>query len=206
MKRRNFILGGVAAAVVPQAARAEVRCTQYDYNGVQMCEAGIPSLQVYSALQECPQWCWAACVQMVFARYGRLVRQRAIVEREYPDLACAAAVGPQIVRAVNSGPWYDTAGRRFAAEAYPLADFDFGVGNINAAAAAANELSNGHPLINGAVGHATVMTAMSFYRDFRGRGQVQSITVRDPWPGAVSRRTLRADEVYGTRLLLAVRL
>jgi hypothetical protein len=193
----------VAMGVLPSWARAEVRCGNFDPRGVQLCEAGIPSLQLISARQACPQWCWAACIQMIFARYGRQVHQEWIVHRLFGDLRCSPANGPQIVAAA-SGTWRDISGRTFAARAYPIADFNLGISNYNMGADAAQELAAGRPLINGALGHATVMTAMTYYRAANGYGQVESITVRDPWPEAPPRRLLTAQEAGGSNLLVGM--
>ncbi|MEM6475549.1 MAG: papain-like cysteine protease family protein [Pseudomonadota bacterium] len=205
MKRREFIVGaGAAALMVPGSASAALRCTNADWRGIQQCEAGIPSLRIIPALQRCPQWCWAACIQMIFAKHRHRVSQEDIVAGLFGDLRCSPANGPQIARAVNSRRWRDSRGRRFYPKAFPLADFDFGVNNFSAAAQAARYLADGYPLINGAVGHATVMTSMTYLRAPNGQGEVQSIIVRDPWPGAGGRRMLTAREAYGTRLLLAI--
>lgn len=203
MKRRDLILGAMAMGALPSWARAEVRCTNFDARGVQLCEAGIPSLQLISARQECPQWCWAACIQMIFLRYGRPVPQEWIVHRLFGDLRCSPANGPQIVAAA-SGEWRDSNGGRFRARAYPIADFSLGISNYNMGADAAQHLAAGRPLINGAIGHATMMTAMTYYRAANGYGQVQSITVRDPWPEAQPVRQLTAEEASGSNLLIGI--
>jgi len=62
----------------------------------------------------------------------------------------------------------------------------------------ARELAANNPLINGAAGHATMISAISYYRNFHGQGQVVSITVRDPWPGNANRRFLTPQEAQGT--------
>lgn len=206
MDRRKFVVSALAAAAIPTAARAEVVCGPPNYQGIQPCEAGIPSFQLIRAMQECPQWCWAACIQMIFAKHGYEVPQRQIVQRVYPNQACAPANGPQMVSAINAAPWVDRYGEEFYPFAYPLADFTMGVGNVYAAAQAAQELSEGRPLINGAVGHATVLTSMSYYRDGFGNGSVQQLIVRDPWPGNPGRRLLGPQEVVGTQLLIAIQL
>lgn len=202
--RRHFIVGGSLLTCMPSMLQASLRCTPYNGNGIQICEVGIPSLSLIQARQACPQWCWAASIQMIFALGGRLLPQEQIVERLYPDVRCSPANGPQIIATVNSGPWQDMTGRIFNPNAYTLADFDFGYQNANAALQAAQHLAAGIPLITGALGHATVMTAMSYYRDATGNAQVESITVRDPWPGNPPRRVLTAAEVQGTRLLIAI--
>lgn len=198
------MLGAAAGCISPFSAHAEIQCTQPNPRGVQVCIAGVSSLRFFSALQECPQWCWAASIQMIFATQGRVVPQTSIVQRLFPDLRCSPANGPQIVNAVNSGPWQDQEGNTFLAQASPLADLSFGISNPLAAAQAAQELAAGRPLINGALGHATVMSAMRYARDAYGNGRPLEILVRDPWPGNQHRRRLTAQEIHGTVLLISV--
>jgi len=77
---------------------------------------------------------------------------------------------------------------------------------MNAAPIVATELANGYPLINGALGHATVLTEMTYLRDRFGRGMPVEFTVRDPWPENPNRRSLNAQEVAGTNFLALVRV
>jgi hypothetical protein len=68
-----------------------------------------------------------------------------------------------------------------------LWDAQFGFGRPDAIAIAAQELARNNPLILGAMGHATVMTAMTY----SGNGQfiqINEVIIRDPWPGNPNRR------------------
>ena len=205
MDRRLFLLSGLAMAVTP-AASAEYQCSYPDAYGRQICTAGIPSLRFYAARQLCDQWCWAACIQMVFATAGRYVSQEAIVLKLFGGLVCAPASGGRAIIAAINGNWIDDNGYPFSAYSEPLLDLSAGYPNPEAAAAAARELANGYPLINGALGHATVLTAMTYARDAYGNGQPLELTVRDPWPDNPSRRTLSMQEAGSTDFLAAVRV
>ena len=136
---------------------------------------------------------------------GYDVYQEDIVARLYPNLACSTATGIEIA-GVTSGRWIDRRGYRFRAEVAPLLDLSMGLANSNAAAQVASELAADRPVINGAMGHATVLTAMTYLRDQFGRGMPQQITVRDPWPGNRNRRTLSPQEALGTFFIAAVRV
>ena len=141
---------------------AEVSCGYPDYYGNQICTAGISSLRFHSAFQQCDQWCWAACIQMIFSTAGHPVAQEAIVQKLFGSLVCAPAPsGYAILQAVN-GVWRDNYGQAFQAQAVPLTDLAAGFSNPNAAVAAANELAAGYPLINGAMNHATVAHSNDF--------------------------------------------
>lgn len=205
MDRRKFILAGAASAVgIGTTASADWRCTQFNWIGVQRCEAGV-SIPYFTSEQECKNWCWAACVQAVFKYHRRNVSQKRIVNRVYSDTGCYPANGPQIVSAIN-GRWQDENGSSFHAYGEPLLDLQYGIQNPNAAAQVAMELANGNPLINGAVGHATMITAMSYYRDTNGNGQPNKITVRHPWPYSKNKRFLTAREAQGTFFIARIRV
>ena len=113
MDRRQFVLGAAAtAALMPASASAAMRCTAYNrYTGVRQCEVGIPSPRMVTAAQQCPQWCWAACIQMIFAKHNHVVDQREIVARLFGSLRCSPAQGNEIVATINSGRWIDSRGR-----------------------------------------------------------------------------------------------
>lgn len=138
--------------------------------------------------------------------HGRTVPQEEIVDRVYYDRGCRTATGEQIIRAI-SGTWTDRrTGRRFRARGEAVVDLHRGIWNPNAAATIARELANNNPLINGAVGHATVITAMRYLRDVNGNGLPQSITVRDPWPYRPNKRWLTPQEASGTFFVARVRV
>lgn len=174
-----------------------MQCTPYDARGIQLCQAGVYIRNFVTAQQRCQNWCWAACIEAVFHQHGYVVPQRAIVARIYPDLSCRPATGPQIVRAL-SGNWIDQYGYRFQAWGEPIIDLHYGIWSFDAAAIVARELAANNPLINGAAGHATMISAISYYRNYHGQGQVASITVRDPWPGNANKRFLTPQEAQGT--------
>ncbi len=204
--RRNLVLAGAASMAAASVAQAAMQCMPVAM-GVNQCQVGLPSIAVQGAeSQECQQWCWAACLSSIFAYYGVRVSQQRIVAKIFGGNICAPAFGPQIIAAAR-GAWTADNGQQFLADAQPLVDLQFGVYAPNAAAQAAKSLASGIPLINGALGHATVMTAMTYLADAYGRSQITAITVRDPWnPGGSSaiRRDLTAGEAASTQFLAQV--
>lgn len=207
MHRRSFMLGLAASSSslsIAAPAVADWRCTQYDWRGVQYCEAGV-SIPRFTAQQRCQNWCWAACIEAVFRFHGYSVPQEEVVSRVYRDLGCRTATGPQIIGAIT-GQWIDSRGRRFAAYGEPILDLHHGIWNQFAAVSVARDLANNNPLINGAAGHATMITKMTYFRDVFGNGQPNSVTVRDPWPGNANRRLLTPQEAAGTFFIARVRV
>jgi hypothetical protein len=146
--------------------------------------------------QRCPEWCWAACI------FGSEV--------------CRPAIPAQIIRAIN-GEWIDQYGFKFRAGAEQLPDASLSVRTSvprpSAPGAADDltiglffndgakrlvaELDKGYPLIIGAVGHATVLTAANYTKQRSGFVGLTELTVRDPWPDNPNRRTLTPNEVQG---------
>lgn len=182
---RRGLLAGAGACLLPGAAVAGLSCTGFAdpaQPGVQRCRVGLPSVHVLGAGQLCPHWCWAACIQSLFATAGFVIRdQSRIVAALFgrADL-CLAATGAQIVGTI-SRDWQADDGRWFRAQAQPLLDLSMGLWNPRVVQATAWDLANGFPLINGALGHATLMTGMTYLTDQAGtlRG-IEDIVVADP--------------------------
>jgi hypothetical protein len=209
--RRAFLAGAAAAVAAPAAA--EIACTPFTGPapwGIQRCVVGIPSVRVLGAGQECRNWCWAACIQSLFATGGFIIRdQRRIVAALFGrgDI-CASATGAQIVGTI-ARDWQADDGRWFRADALPLMDLSLSLWRPDVAQIVSNDLAAGFPLINGAVGHATLMTAMTYLRDHRGNGMVEDITVRDPFVPRgqpAVQRSLTPLERQGTFFVAQVRV
>ena len=203
LDRRKFITIAGASLALPITAQAAGYCTGFNNQGIARCEIGVVLNTVRTARQQCPQWCWAAAIQTIFDYAGYNVSQTQIVERLYPDRRCATANSRQILQTIE-GRWQDRNGRRFYASPVPVLDLQMGVWNPSAGSHVATALANGYPLISGAVGHATVLTAMSYLKDVYGKILVQSVTLRDPWPGRPNKRYLTPQEAYGTSFLAGI--
>ena len=120
--RRQFIWGlGGAVALAAGGARAEIACQPYG-EGSEICQVGLRlAPEAITAQQECEFWCWAACIESIFALRGFAVSQAEIVQRVYDQPICAPAVGTVIAEAA-SGDWQARDGRRFRAETEVLID------------------------------------------------------------------------------------
>lgn len=212
--RRGVLAGAGAVLAAPGAATAALTCTGFSdpaQPGVQRCRVGLPSVNVLGAGQLCPHWCWAACIQSLFATAGFVIRdQSRIVAALFgrADL-CLAANGAQIVRTI-SRDWQADDGRWFRAQAQPLLDLSMGLWNPRVVQATAWDLANGFPLINGALGHATLMTGMTYLTDQAGtlRG-IEDIAVADPLVPLgqpALKRSLTAAEARATFFVGQVRV
>ena len=201
--RRQFLTTLIGAAAYAATARAERVCMPYD--DVEVCEVGLKiDPHVTTAQQECLYWCWAACVESIFALGGYRVSQEDIVRRVYDQPVCAPAFGPTIAAAA-SGAWQTRDGHRFTTDAEILIDANEGIWRPDAAAVAAQELTANRPLILGALNHAVLLTAITFAQDRTGNYRILQAVVRDPWPTSPNRRVLTEAEAQQMFFLAAVR-
>ena len=184
MKRRRFI-----------------NISSYKSGGALLqCEVGIDSLIASitaSAVggQHLNQWCWAACIETIFRYYGYIVPQAFIVKQTWGAIINRPADLSEILSNLNR-LWVDANGRRF------LVSGDVLSANL---VTAAQDLSQDMPLIVGTMGHAMVLTSLSWLTDVYGESLVTDAVVRDPWPN-VGRRILSVEEFYNTKLLARIRL
>jgi hypothetical protein len=198
--RRVFFMGAAALLTLPsRSARAELQCS--DFPGYRTCTSGVRVGGV-TAQQKCSEWCWAACVEAIFAFHGRQVSQDRIVAKVFGAPACTPAAGPQIVSAIN-GTWSTDDDDSFDAQADVLWDTQYGFGRQDAIVQAAQALAAGNPLILGAMGHATMMTAITYSMDAY-RVQINQVLLRDPWPGNPNLRALSTQEAMFTQFLAKV--
>ena len=155
-------------------------------------------INFHPAKQSKKNWCWAACIQMVFANKGYSVSQERIVRKVFEDETDAGASPNQIADAVD-GSWSDANGRNFFADSEVLWDSSRFFAKTEPRERAAVYLDDGLPLIVGALGHATVLTGLQFER-----GGALRIKVLDPWPSARRQRLLSAEETINTSFLMAI--
>lgn len=205
LTRRSLVTGLAASSLlVTEDAKAALACRITDRG--RLCHVGVSIGDVNTALQQCPSWCWAACIQTIFELRNFLVSQDAIVRKLYGQKICSTARGSQIIAAIN-GTWVDARGKTFRAGAFEIMDLEYGIGEPRKAVrSVAKELANGHPVINGALGHATLLTAMTYLRTPDKQMLPQKIIVRDPWPKRPNKRELTASEFAFTHFIAAVKI
>lgn len=167
------------------------------------CHAGVQFGPRQSARQLKPHWCWAACIQTIFATHGFSVPQQRIVEKIFGNLHDQSATAQEILSAID-GAWEGQNGKSFDAKGFVLWDRVAKFERPDAIAEAAKELENGNPLIFANDIHTMVLTAMTYSEDPDGRIFVESLTVRDPWPYIANRHSLPVDEIAKSGLLCGV--
>lgn len=175
MLRRNFlrVAGAASGALATGSALAELNCSPFYPPGVQQCTAGIPShIASLSAFQQNnTQWCWAACISMVFSYYGHPVSQARIVLETWGEILNMPGQPWDILANLNR-PWVDDLGQAFSVYGDSLS-----ANHVTAA----QDLAANRPLIIGTMGHAMLLTAVTYMRNGWGQGYIIDARVRDPW-------------------------
>ncbi|HPF10134.1 MAG TPA: C39 family peptidase [Flavobacteriaceae bacterium] len=183
----------------PTEITAGLNCSPFNNMGVQRCTAGIDSSVLNIAAkdkQHASQWCWAASIETVLNYYGYDITQEDIVYQTWGKIQNMPGQPNDILNALNK-TYTDRQGRVFTVSANT-----FSANHVTAA----QDLANDNPLIIGTLGHAMVLTAVEYYRDINGNGQIINAIVRDPWPYSPGRRSLSPNEWYSTSLLVRIRV
>ena len=198
LSRRQLVLGAATILAPPlRPVSAGLSCQDTPY-GLQVCTVGV-SIPINPAYQAQLHWCWAACVEAIFASHNHKVGQERIVEKVFGGDVDQGALGPQIVAAIN-GTWTGDDGEdTFTANAEVLWDPLFGVGRSDALLQCALDLEADSPLIVGAIGHANVLTEMTY-----SAAQVLQLVVLDPYPGNPTRRALSQLEMQNIQFLAKI--
>lgn len=186
MTRILLTLAVLALGAAPSTALALETCTKGQ--GYSDCEVYVhPTIsQAIAKRQNCTQWCWAACIEMVFATNGYCVKQEKLVEKIYgkkrPNLPATPA---KLVEAINGTHQDERDEARFQATGR----------EIRSLKEAIDELRDGHPIIIGSHGHATVLKRLKYrINDKKEITQILDISVVDPWPDTKSVRHYSAAE------------
>jgi Papain-like cysteine protease AvrRpt2 len=165
---------------------------------IQLCAAGIPSaaldVTAYDR-QQASEWCWAASISGVFAYYGHPISQQEIVSQAYGAIVNFPGT-PQAIMASLNRSWTDENGNTFTSIATAYTN----------KFTAAQDLANDEPLIVASLGHAMILTAVTYTRYPNGNGFIQSAKVRDPWPYNAQRRPLSQPELANVSMLIRVRV
>lgn len=187
MLRRTLLLSS-AAAFCAQTGRAATQCSPT------ICETSL-SFRRFAARYEPQyqsQWCWAACISMVFGHYGYRVAQERIVTEAYGAPVDMPAVNGFVIASALNRVWIDDRGREFEASLEAVFDVMAGYSTLDNIGIV-DALDEGNPIIVGARGHAVVMTSVQYINTPVGPNIVR-VGVFDPWPGR-GPRWLAPDEM-----------
>lgn len=160
------------------------------------------TFRYFSSLQHSSNWCWAASLQMIFNYYGIAITQEQIVARSYGVAANGALpnwTGNWRVITANLNNWsVDNGGKQYIVRAV------FNQGPPDPVYLI-GQLSLKRPVLIGYrtgpnSAHAVVVTACSYIETDDGP-VIQSIIVRDPWPGPGNMTNNGRKEWHGNDLV-----
>ena len=143
--------------------------------------------------QDCPEWCWAASIAMIFNYYGHPISQETIVQTTYGGTVCAAG-GPYTIPADLSSSWTDANGDDFSCTVTAAYDFLNGINAIDNRIII-NELENDRPLVYCNTHHAMVLVAADYY-ETGAEPFIVNCGVLDPYPGIPNFHTLSPPELH----------
>jgi hypothetical protein len=186
MKRRDFLNGAMCAALGQLAACTPVTPTPQpkDPSGSQggLQTAQVQMVQLAQAIrqQQCPEWCWAACISMMFNFYNHPLSQAEIVAATYGGVLCLPANTTTTIGIDLSRPWIDDRGRSFSSQVVSAYDYFNGIRTFSNQTIVDALVAN-NPLLYCNTSHAMVVYAVTYIPTAAGPNIV-SVNVVDPWP------------------------
>ncbi len=189
MDRRGFILGSTALALASPLHAAEMEIGGRKPAVRRRVWVENPTL----VQQQCPLWCWAASITMIFANLGHIINQKQIVERVFGSLVCEPAETGRTMAYALSDKWTDVLGLSFQSRVVAAYDQMAGVNRISNTFIV-DELRNNRALLYANRNHAMVMTAVEFTETPTGPS-VYRVGVLDPYPTNKSFRSLTPLEM-----------
>ena len=162
--------------------------------------------QPHLVQQQCPLWCWAASISMIFKTYGYDVPQQKIVQETFGSVVCVASGNPVTIARDLSRDWTDSGGNSFTSQVTAAYDAWNGINTLDNRFIV-SQLANDKPLLYCNTHHAMVLVAVDFF-DTPGEPNVVAAGVLDPFPGnagfhALSPPELRAAQMGGQMTFLA---
>ena len=195
MNRRTFLGALTGILTQPAWALAKTKCRSTSQGQLCISEVNFKAFQQHAyKRQQKSQWCWAACISMLFTYYGHPVSQRRIVEEVYGNpVNMPAKAGIVMARQLNR-EWVDDRGKSFTSTLTAVYDFAYKVFAIEDRRLI-DELDSNHPLVIGAGHHAMVLTSVQYYRTPKGPRLISG-GVFDPWPGRGPRSLIPRELVF----------
>lgn len=207
MNRRIFLYGSGASLIASQ-----IGCALPPTPAPNQKTASVNMPQLYQVVtqQQCEEWCWAACISMIFDFYGHPMTQPDIVAATYGAVVCLPAGSSTTIERAFSRRYFDDRGVSFVSQVTAAYDFSNGINTFDNLLVV-NDLSGNNPLLYCNTQHAMVVYAVD-YIPTPNEPNVLAVHVVDPWPLSQSTHVLSAAEIVPANLggemtfLAAVRL
>ena len=187
---RLLIFLVLTLAVLPTATRAGTTCQPTPQG--QLCTSQVNFERfAYTSYttQWQSEWCWAACISMIFKYYGHPISQDKIVRSVYGAAYNRPAGAGWVMAKELNRDWVDDNGKPFKSRLTAVIDIDAGVFGLNNAGMI-YELDQNRPMLIASGTHAMVATAMQYFP-----ASVVSVGVFDPWPTSGGARRLSTQEM-----------
>jgi hypothetical protein len=144
--------------------------------------------------QNCPLWCWAASISMIFASNGHQVLQEDIVQRTFGAAVCMSSGNPISIARSLSQTWVDTNENEFDSALSAAYDASNGVDTLDNAFIV-EQLSDDKPLLYCNSHHAMVLVSVDYIETPYGP-KIVAAGVLDPWPGNPGFHPLSSAELF----------
>jgi hypothetical protein len=186
MNRRDFTVAGVGllSSSLTLAASASLQ------GSLQRAWVSYPTL----IRQNCPLWCWAASISMIFASHGHRVAQELIVRRTFGAQICVSSGNTSSIANDLSQTWVNSQGRQFDSTISAAYDYWNGINNLDNSLIV-EQLTNDKPLLYCNEHHAMVLVSVDYYDTPYGTNIV-SAGVLDPWPDGPGYHRLTSREIF----------
>lgn len=195
MNRRSMVLSAGAFLCI-QRLKARSQCAPNRMYG-QVCQVGLDLSQIAMSVQkqQCPEWCWAASIAMIFTFLGHPIDQKQIVAQTWGAVACLPAMNDLQIAQALSRRYVDANGASFRASITAAFDPQVGISTINNSTIV-NELQSNRPLLVCNTHHAMVLSAAGYLpRPYGIPPSILAIGVVDPWPYSPTLHNLPAPEM-----------
>lgn len=172
--------------------------TTITQTGSQTVEVSMTQLAQAIQTQQCEQWCWAACISMLFNFYGHPLSQAEIVAATYGSVVCLPAGTSTTIGVDLSRTYIDQRGVAFRSRVVAAYDFMNGINAISNTMII-DALNNSNPLLYCNTHHAMVVYSVTYTPTALGPN-VQSVRVIDPWPFSPRSHELSLTEMVARHL------
>jgi hypothetical protein len=170
---------------------------------VRDCRIGVTNLSM--PIQQCSQWCWAACCQAIFDHANIAATQWDFVGKVFGNTnTCLPATGPMMKQAID-GFWQMRNGATAFAQMNVVMDADYGIYHPNHMSVIWNELRNNRAVISGSMNHAVLIHALDYTEGPLGT-QTNALHIRDPWPQSPNFSTYTAQQFNNINFLATLQL
>jgi len=179
MDKRTFI-GAGAALALGKALVAGQNCQQTPRGAICTAQVNIPQLISAIHTQQCPEWCWAACISMIFDFYGHPIDQAEIVRQTFGNVVCFPAGATRTIGQALSRRYVDSNGDKFMSRVVAAFDPVNGINTLDNSTVV-HALANDNPLLYCNTAHAMVNYSVR-YIPTSPEPTVLAVGVIDPWP------------------------